>query len=242
MLLASRMNRQTSYRPPTQFSVFPPVIKNLLIINGLFFLAAQVAAPQHGTLLSELLNYMALYPPGSGEMGVSYFGSRGDIPGFWPWQIVTYSFLHSPATFGHILFNMFGLWMFGVQIENRWGSQRFAIFYFACVIGAAILHLFMVDAPVPTVGASGGVFGVLVAFGVLFPNQPIYLYFLFPIKAKWLVAGLMALELFYGFSGGQTGVANFAHLGGAFIGFMLTQYWRGKLPGVTPERSDQSWG
>jgi membrane associated rhomboid family serine protease len=229
------MNRQTYYRPPTQFSVFPPVIKNLLIINGLFFLAKMVAIPEQGTLLSQVLSYMALYPPGSGDFGLTLFGQQGQIPGFWPWQLVTYSFLHGGV--GHILFNMFGLWMFGVQIENRWGSQRFAIFYFACVIGAAVLHLFMVSAAVPTVGASGGVFGVLLAFGLLFPNQPIYLYFMFPIKAKWLVTGLILLELFYGFSGSQTGVANFAHLGGALVGFIMTQYYRGKLPALKPDRN-----
>jgi membrane associated rhomboid family serine protease len=157
----------------------------------------------------------------------------GNIPGFWPWQLVTYAFLH--GSFGHILFNMFALWMFGVQIENRWGSNRFALFYFVCVVGAAITHLFFITSPVPTIGASGGVFGVLLAFGMMFPNQPIYLYFLFPIKAKWLVIGLGVLELWAGFSGTQAGVANFAHLGGMLFGFAMIQYWRGKLP-VQPKQ------
>lgn len=217
-----------------QFSVFPPVIKNLLIINVLIFLAQNVAQATRTELLAWVLNAMALYPLGVEEMGYTIFGTFSQVPGFWPWQLVTYAFLH--GSFGHILFNMFALWMFGVQVENRWGSERFAVFYFVCVIGAAITHLFFISQPVPTVGASGGVFGVLLAFGMMFPNQPIYLYFLFPIKAKWLVIGLGALELWSGISGTQAGVANFAHLGGMLFGFLLIQYWRGKLP-ARPERT-----
>jgi membrane associated rhomboid family serine protease len=222
------MSRQTYYRPPTQFSVFPPVIKNLLIINGLIFIAQFVAQATQTELLARFLNLMALYPVGAPDVGYTIYGTYSEIPGFWPWQLVTYAFLH--GSFGHILFNMFALWMFGVQIENRWGSQRFAVFYFICVIGAAITHLFFISQAVPTVGASGGVFGVLLAFGMMFPNQPIYLYFLFPIKAKWLVIGLGVIELWSGISGTQAGVANFAHLGGMVFGFLLIQYWRGKLP------------
>ncbi len=228
------MNRQRQYRPPTQFSVFPPVIKNLLIINVLFFLAQNVAQATRTDLLAWVLNAMALYPVGVEGTGYTIFGGLGQVPGFWPWQLVTYAFLH--GSFGHILFNMFALWMFGVQIENRWGSQRFAVFYFVCVIGAAITHLFFISQAVPTLGASGGVFGVLLAFGMMFPNQPIYLYFLFPIKAKWLVIGLGVLELWSGISGTQAGVANFAHLGGMVFGFLMIQYWRGKLP-AKPQRT-----
>jgi membrane associated rhomboid family serine protease len=228
------MNRQTYYRPPTQFSVMPPVIKNLLIINGLFFIAQFVAGqtlPQN-SLLAEVLNILALYPPGAGDYGITLF-TRGEIPGFWPWQLVSYAFLH--GGFGHLFFNMFALWMFGVQVENRWGSQRFGVFYFFCVVGAALTHLLFVSAPVPTVGASGGVFGILLAFGMMFPNQPIYLYFMVPIKAKYLVIGFGLLELWSGVSGTSAGVANFAHLGGMVFGFLLIQYWRGKLP-TKPER------
>lgn len=230
------MNRQTYYQPPTQFSVMPPVIKNLMIINGLFFLAQTVAGatmPQN-SLLAEFLNLLALYPPGSPDVGYTIFGGVGPIAGFWPWQLLSYAFLHGGL--GHLFFNMFALWMFGVQIENRWGSKRFGVFYFVCVVGAAIAHLFFVSAPVPTIGASGGVFGILLAFGMMFPNQPIYIYFLFPIKAKWLVIGWGLLELWSGISGTQAGVANFAHLGGMVVGFLMIQYWRGKLPVVQPER------
>jgi membrane associated rhomboid family serine protease len=160
--------------------------------------------------------------------------------------MVSYSFLH--GSLGHLFFNMFALWMFGVQIENQWGSQRFGTFYFACVVGAALTHLAFVPAAqtlatsqgfatvaVPTVGASGGVYGILLAFGMMFPNQPIYLWFLFPIKAKWLVIGFGALELYSAVTGTSAGVANFAHLGGMVFGFLLIQYWRGKLP-VAPSR------
>lgn len=214
----------------------PPVIKNLMIINGLFFLAQAVAGatmPQN-SVLAEFLNLLALYPPGSGETGYTIFNRVGEIAGFWPWQLITYAFLHGGL--GHLFFNMFALWMFGVQIENRWGAQRFAVFYFVCVVGAAITHLFFVTSPVPTIGASGGVFGILLAFGMMFPNQPIYLYFLFPIKAKWLVIGWGLLELWSGVTGTQAGVANFAHLGGMVVGFLMIQYWRGKIPMLAPNQ------
>ena len=240
---------QTSYRPPTRFSVMPPVIKNLLILNGLFFFAQFVASStlSSSSLLATVLNYLALYAPGAPEQGAVVVSNQlGAVPGFWPWQMVSYSFLH--GSLGHLFFNMFALWMFGVQIENRWGSQRFGTFYFACVVGAALTHLLFVPAAqtlatsqglatvaVPTVGASGGVYGILLAFGMMFPNQPIYLWFLFPIKAKWLVIGFGALELYSAVTGTSAGVANFAHLGGMVFGFLLIQYWRGKLP-VAPSR------
>jgi len=227
----------------------PPVIKNLLILNGLFFLAQFVAAETlaESSLLAHVLNTRALYPPGAPEQGALLISERlGQTPGFWPWQLVSYSFLH--GSLGHLFFNMFALWMFGVQIENRWGSQRFGVFYFACVLGAAFTHLLfvpsgttlnttqgLVQAAVPTVGASGGVYGILLAFGMMFPNQPIYLWFLFPIRAKWLVIGFGALELYSAVTGTSAGVANFAHLGGMVFGFLLIQYWRGKLP-VQPEK------
>ena len=225
---------QNTYRPPTQFSVFPPVIKNLLILNGLFFFAKFVAIGTGGGFLAGLLNVMALYPPGAPEVGYTIFGTFGQIPGFWPWQLATYAFLHGDLW--HLLFNMFALWMFGVQIENIWGSRRFVLYYFVCVVGAALIQMaVMWGQPIPTLGASGGVFGILLAFGMMFPNQPIYLYFLFPIKAKYFVIGFGALELWAAVTGTQAGVANFAHLGGMLFGLLLILYWRGKLP-VKPER------
>ncbi len=227
-----------AYRPSTSFTLFPPVIKNLLILNGLFFLAQMVAQMTHAVGLAQILNAMALYAPGGGQYGYSIFGpGLIEVPGFLPWQMVTYAFLH--GSFGHIFFNMFALWMFGIQIEQDWGTRRFAIFYFTCVIGAAIAQMIVMYGmvnPVPTVGASGGVFGVLLAFGMMYPNQPIYFIFLpIPIKAKYFVIGYGLMELFAGVTGTQAGVAHFAHLGGMAFGFILILYWRGKLP-LKPEK------
>lgn len=222
-----------AYRPQTSFMLFPPVIKNLLIINGILFLAQMVAQMTGANGLAYLLNSMALYAPGGGDYGYSIFGpGLIEVPGFLPWQMITYSFLH--GSFGHIFFNMFALWMFGVQIEQDWGSKRFAIFYFLCVIGAAIAQMIVMYGmvnPVPTVGASGGVFGVLLAFGMMYPDRPIYFIFLpIPIKAKYFVIGYGLMELFAGVTGTQAGVAHFAHLGGMLFGFILIMYWKGKLP------------
>ena len=219
---------QDAYRPPTAFSIMPPVIKNLLIINGLVFLA-QIAFggyPPGGFIERWFARWPAGLPPQAPQL-------------FWPWQLVTTAFLH--GSFGHIFFNMFALWMFGMRIENVLGSRRFAFFYFACVLGASLLQLAVVSLPFwtgtgtihdvyPTVGASGGVLGVLAAFGLLFPNEPIYLYFFVPIPAKWLVLGMAALSLYSGYTGTNAGIAHFAHLGGMLTGFLLIQYWRGRLP------------
>jgi Uncharacterized membrane protein (homolog of Drosophila rhomboid) len=229
----------------------PPIIKNLLLLNGLFFLAQFVAAETlaSSSTLATVLNHLALYPPGGPERGALVVTNQvGASPGFWPWQVISYSFLHGDTW--HLLFNMFALWMFGVQIENQWGSQRFGSFYFICVLGAALVHLLFipdgqvlntvqgpVQAAIPTVGASGGVFGVLLAFGMQYPNRVIYLIFPpIPIKAKWFVLGIGLLQLYSAVTGTQGGVANFAHLGGMVVGFVLIQYWRGKLP-VQPSRT-----
>ena len=218
---------QYSFRPVTQFSVFPPVIKNLLIINALIFMA-QLVYDQ------VLISWFGLWPLGS-----PYVNAH-----FWPWQLVTYGFLHGDMM--HILFNMFALWMFGVQIENTWGSKRFSIYYFACLIGAGLIQLVVATLAVkngsiyPTIGASGGVFGILLAFGMLFPNQIIMLIFPpIPMKAKYFVIIFGGLELFFAVSGTQAGVANFAHLGGMLFGFLMIMYWRGKLP-IQPERPMRS--
>ena len=195
------------------YSRFPPVVKNLLIINGLFFLA-QMA----NIFASQLINYLALWPITSGYFHI--------------WQLVSYSFLH--GGFWHIGMNMFALWMFGSQIENTWGSRRFAVFYFICVAGAGAVQLIVSwigGGIYPTVGASGGVFGILLAFGMLFPNQMIVLMFPpIPMKAKYFVILFGVLEFVSATSGSQPGVANWAHLGGMAFGFILIQYWRGRLP------------
>jgi rhomboid family protein len=273
---------------PRGFTLLPTVVKNLLIINGLMFLAQIVAEKSFGIRLEELL-------------GLHYFASQA----FKPWQFVTYMFLH--GDFGHLFFNMFALWMFGYALENVWGPKRFLVYYFITGLGAALVHYLVVFIEInptvtllnqlianPTVpgifdfvtahtlqisqysgdiyiqmqkfqnalevlsvnpdnreaiqtsinfltdyreyfldlpnviGASGAVFGILLAFGMIFPNTLIFIYFLFPIKAKYFVILYGAIELFYGFSGSGSNIAHFAHLGGMIFGFFLIRYWKKK--------------
>jgi membrane associated rhomboid family serine protease len=222
---------------PGSFQMIPPVIKNLIIINGLVWLAEMTL----GANISEwMFNMFALHDVHSAL--------------FKPHQVVTYLFLHDNHGFEHILFNMFALWMFGAVLENYWGGKRFLTFYLVCGIGAAFAHLAvlyhemgplmdqfhylpseqqqeLLNDPTfrvneATVGASGAIFGCLAAFGYLFPNQYIYMYFLFPIKVKWFVLGYAAIELFSGVraSAGDN-VAHWAHLGGGLVGLLLVIYW-----------------
>jgi len=253
------------YIRPGRFQVLPLVVKNLLIINIIFFVAT-IALQRFGIDLVE-------------KLGLHFFASEK----FEPFQIVTYMFMH--GGFSHILFNMFALWMFGYAIENFWGPKRFFIYYMVTGIGAALIHYgvfyaeiykfvkpindFLADtsnievkqhlatilspyyniplgindisvslveefrtqlfnAPV-VVGASGAVFGILLAFGMMFPNSQLYIYFFFPIKAKYFVILYGAIELFSGVSNmGQTNIAHFAHLGGMIFGFILLKIWRVK--------------
>lgn len=273
------------YRP-TGFSVLPTVIKNLLIINGIFFLATIVFQERLNKDLTNIL-------------GLHYFFSED----FRPYQLVTYMFMH--GSFAHIFFNMFALWMFGNVLENVWGPKRFLIYYVVCGIGAVLLHytvhyfeiqptlhalndyvinpsqdkfnaliesktiqltpqmaqtleplygqfksqLFagetekalqtsvdfvlqykkeFLNEPV-VVGASGSVFGLLLAFGMMFPNSLIYMYFFFPIKAKWFVILYGLIELFGAVNPGQgDNIAHYAHLGGMLFGFFLMKYWQRK--------------
>jgi membrane associated rhomboid family serine protease len=271
---------------PTGFRVLPPVVKNLIIINALFFLATIVLQKTSNIDLVEVL-------------GLHYFASHQ----FQPYQFVTYMFMH--GSFTHIFFNMFALWMFGSALENVWGGRRFLIFYFVTGIGAALVHYLIfyfqinpvlnsmngfigspdfdslntfvsshkfvlnefsgeiwsqfqkfqsdysvlsqnrsniqalqgcvnfissykehfLDQPV-VVGASGAIFGLLLAFGMLFPNSMIYIYFFIPMKAKWFVVLYGAIELFSGVWQPGDNVAHFAHLGGMIFGLLLILYWR----------------
>ncbi|HVF97596.1 MAG TPA: rhomboid family intramembrane serine protease [Flavisolibacter sp.] len=158
------------------------------------------------------------------------------IEQFRPYQIVTHMFAHSSYSqsgriqFYHILFNMFALWMFGKELENRWGPQRFLFFYLTAGIGAALTHLLvqhLTGSESAAVGASGAVMGVMAAFGYLFPNTELYIFFIpFPIKAKWAVLGYVAVDLFGGIANiSGDNVAHFAHLGGALTGFILVLIW-----------------
>ncbi len=222
------MNEQYS---PTGFRVLPTVVKHLLIINVLMFLAT-FTLERFNIDLTDIL-------------GLHFFKATD----FRVYQLITYMFMH--ANFGHLFFNMFALWMFGNTLENIWGSQRFLLFYMVCGIGAGLCqelvqyiqyttvladyatvntggqiipmssYLNMMN----TVGASGAIYGLLLAFGMMFPNSMIYLYFLFPIKAKWFVIGYAVIELVSGLSGGSN-VAHFAHLGGMLFGLILILYWK----------------
>jgi membrane associated rhomboid family serine protease len=267
----------TQFRP-TRFEVLPTIIKNLIIINALVFLAQNTFAGPTSSFSFE--DYFALHAWQSSL--------------FKPWQIITHMFLH--GDFGHILGNMFALWMFGSILENVWGPKRFLLFYFLCGVGAAVIHLLILsyqlipltneyeqllrlsksnapgftdavlafskahDIPLTriltenkvsldtpglapqlmdlissyhnkmlstaTLGASGAVFGILIAFVYLFPNTYIYVYFLFPIKAKWLGILYFAFELYKAIenSAGDN-VARWAHVGGALVGFILVYIW-----------------
>ncbi len=270
---------------PGGFSLLPPIVKNLLIINGLFFLATIALGSSMGV---DLYRILGLHFPLSEN--------------FAPYQFITYMFMH--GDFSHLFFNMFALWMFGNILENVWGPKRFIIYYLITGLGAALLHyailywqmlptltavnevlnspdhetvkLFLeseyfkitsqeinnnfrifirdynslintapnqaivsavnflnqykvdfMNAPV-VVGASGAVFGILLAFGMLFPNSLIYLFFAIPIKAKYFVMIYGALELYFGISRTDSNVAHFAHLGGMIFGFFLIKYWKSK--------------
>jgi membrane associated rhomboid family serine protease len=248
----------TEFRPGS-FQILPTVIKNLLIINALVFLAQYVLGKQGIVNMDDLF---ALH--------------TWQSPLFKPWQLVTHLFMHGGID--HILMNMFALWMFGSILENLWGPKRFLIFYLASGLGAALFHMIVlyfenqsmiaaynaispdsadysmrlqyfidkftpVHQPLPldiqtaneilnvrlseaTIGASGAVFGCLAAFGYLFPNTYIYLYFFLPIKAKWFVLGYAVFELFGAVhnSAGDN-VAHVAHLGGAVVGLLLVYFW-----------------
>jgi len=193
------------------FSVFPPVIKNLLIINVAVFFLQMIASNLMlgGKPLWYIMNmWFALNPLGEGF-------------NFQIWQLITYQFMH--GGFSHIFFNMFMLWMFGMEIENILGSKKFLTYYLICGVAAGLAQLFIAplfSTPAVTIGASGAIFGVMIAFGMLFPDRYIYLYFLIPIKAKYLIGFLFVLEIFWIGDAGSN-VAHLAHLGGALAGFLF---------------------
>ncbi len=233
----------------------PPITKNLIIINFIVWLAMLILPGKFGV---DFERYGALH----------FFTS----PDFNPAQIITYMFMHSTYDFTHILFNMFGLFMFGSLLERVLGGKRFLFYYISCGIGAALIQegVFAIryfnaieQLPsdvvnriaiegaqaihagknfvdpflanlnsiinVPTVGASGAIFGILLAFAMIFPNMPMYLMFIpIPIKAKWMILGYGIIELSFGLTGINDSVAHFAHLGGMVIGFLLIYYWKRK--------------
>ena len=153
---------------------------------------------------------------------------------FSPWQLLTYAFLH--GSFNHLFFNMFAVWMFGTPLERAWGSQRFTTYYAACVAGAGVIQMLVQlfeGGVYPTIGASGGVFGLLLAYGVMWPNNRIFLiFFPVPIQAKWFVLIYGGIELLFGVTRTMPGIAHFAHLGGMIFGSVLLYKW-GWRPGMT---------
>lgn len=207
----------------------PPTVKWLLIANGLTFLMQHIRPVIEG--------WLALWPNPHAGVVMTQEGLVA-VNGFYPWQLITYGFLHSSGNLSHILFNMFGLWMFGQQIEEFMGSRRFLAYYLVCVVGAGLTHLayaHYVGSPWPVLGASGGVFGVLLAFGMLFPRAKIMM-LLFPvaIEARYLVLIYGIIELLNGVTGTNTGVAHFAHLGGMLFGLALILLWRRKGGALDP--------
>jgi membrane associated rhomboid family serine protease len=226
-------------------SNFPPVVKNLIIINVLVFVG-QLTIP-------HLTDRLMLYPimPAPLHQQLLEKNWIDEYQKFQPYQIFTHLFSHSPTMFAHILFNMFALWMFGRILENVWGPKRFLLFYLASGVGAAALHLTMqyfrcealyqditagssnitperiMGAIAPALGASGAIMGLFAAFAYLFPNTELFFLFIpFPIKAKWMVLIMVGLDLFGGFSNTSgDNVAHFAHLGGAITGFIIVFIW-----------------
>ena len=212
----------SSYQRPSffgGFQFFPPVIKMLLISNVVIYLLASLISTlriQGFELVDVVHSLFFLYPLGDG---------------FQIWQLVTYMFMHGGLM--HLLFNMFALWMFGMELENVWGAKKFLMFYLVCGIGAGLSNLFI--GPLfgpggPTVGASGAIYGVLIAFGMMFPDRPIFVYFLFPIRARYFVLIYIFLELYAGITSSMDGIAHFAHLGGAAVGYLYLLIDQRRMP------------
>ena len=193
-----------------RFQRTTPVVLNLIIINVLvFFIQMMFDGPPTDNLLNQkITGKIALYPY--------------DTPFFKPYQLVTHMFAHGGI--GHLFFNMFALWMFGSMLERVWGAKRFFIFYFACGLAAAVAHLLLEN--VAAVGASGAIMGLFAAFAYLFPNTQLIIFpFPVPVKAKYAVAVMAAIDLFSGIAPGASNIAHFAHLGGLAMGFILVLIW-----------------
>lgn len=213
------------------FSRLPPVTLGLLIANIAIYLLQRMT----GALL---VVHFALWPLGPEHvLGVDTHGNIVTV-GFRIWQLVTYGFLH--GGFQHIFFNMLALFIFGGPIERAFGRRAFLLYYFVCLVVAAASQLAVIELLsggfYPTLGASGAIFGLLLAFGMLYPRERIMLLFPpIPMPAWLFVSGYVVLELVLGVTGTQAGVAHFAHLGGALAGFVMILYWRGRLP-LKPRR------
>jgi len=189
----------------------PPATRTLILINVGVFLLERLSP-------NIMIGLFALWPLHS--------------PLFRPWQLITYGFLHDPVNLGHIFFNMFALYMFGRSLEGYWGARRFVIYYLVCVFAAGVTQLVVQGAggvEEETLGASGGVFGVLLAFAWYFPRQRLFIIPIpIPVPAWLFVTGYALVELFFGITGREQGVAHFAHLGGLLGGALCILYWRAR--------------
>lgn len=197
------------------FPKLTPATRAIILVNVLMFVLEQVAP-------RAILIHLALWPLATPEKL------------FQPWQIVTYGFLHDPDHLTHILFNMFALYIFGTALESYWGARRFVGYYLVCIVAAACTQLaveYGSGTGADTIGASGGIFGILLAFAMLFPRARLLLYFAIPVPAWLFVTGYAVLELFFGVTGKEAGIAHFAHLGGMLGGAIMMLYWRMRSDG-----------
>ena len=202
----------------------PPITRNLLWIMAIVFLLQQ--------FLGDALAPFMLWPFGDFQIGYGSDGLPATI-GFQPWQLLTYGFMH--GGFGHLFFNGIALFQFGSRLEQLWGGKKYLTFFLVCVIGAGVCQLlfmaFLPESAGPTIGASGGVYGLLLAYGMLFPHERVMLLIPpIPMSARTLVIVFGALSIVMGVTGTMGGVAHFAHLGGMLFGWLLIRYWRGDPP------------
>jgi len=181
-----------------------PAVKLLLIVNIAVYVLQRLVLPYWLVGLFGLVPYLVWHE-------------------FYIWQLFTYQFLHGGLM--HLLFNMLALWMFGCDLERRWGSEFFLKYFFVAVVGGAILNtLFLPGQIGPSIGASAGIYGILLAFGLIYPNQIIYFYFLFPIKMKYFVMIIGGIALLSSLDSGQGGIAHLAHLGGMVFGYVYLRW------------------
>ncbi len=207
------------------------MLSNLPRITKLLLIANLVGFGLQWLLGEARLLELMLWP-----LGNDVYSPAGIAPSFMPWQLLSYGFLH--GSFMHLAFNMLALVMFGAPLEHTWGDRRYLTFFLVCLVGAGVCQLLVGSwavsqgsPPYPTIGASGGVFGLLLAYGMLFPNQRVMLLIPpIPMKARTLVIVYGVFELGLGITGLQPGVAHFAHLGGMLFGWLLIRKWRGQSP------------
>lgn len=198
------MSARAFSHEPIDFRRLPPAIKGLIVANGVVFLLSNIVGDQFYQLFGLV--------------------SKRVVFDRWIWQPFTYLFIH--GGFMHLLFNLFALWMFGMPVENQWGAREFVKYYFLCGLGAAAASVALSPhSGVPVIGASGPVYGMLVAFAMLYPDAVIYLYFLIPIKALHMAILFGVIEFFAGTTGSSPGIARFAHLGGMLTGYFYIRWW-----------------